>query len=155
MAGLRGMYCLKDKWPFHIVKDSFIAIFWFRRYRFWNLLFRCWMTGYILRSLWGPWYSFCLLLSAKCIHVITTYNLSRGNVSKETEWIPANSLSKKYRFVYNVHQHNDSQNYIHFLHCNIFSLPNPELNVKGLTILKFLAELICLFQLHWVTVELC
>jgi hypothetical protein len=73
----------------------------------------------------GPWNSFCLLLSEKCINVITIYSLSRCNVTKETEWMPISSLSSKYSLFYNAQQHNESQNHIHFVHCHIFSLPNP------------------------------
>jgi hypothetical protein len=38
------MYCLKDRRPFHRVKDLAVTVFWLGRYRIWNFLVGCWMT---------------------------------------------------------------------------------------------------------------
>jgi hypothetical protein len=45
---------LLERQPIHRVRDSSVAVSWFRHYKFWKFLFQCWRTAYILKSLTRP-----------------------------------------------------------------------------------------------------
>jgi hypothetical protein len=82
-----------------------------------------------------------------CINLIIS-SLCKGKISEKQ--VAAGSLGSMFQVwgLYNVHQHKQRRNHVHFTACNIFPLANPR--TKNERISKFLADDICWCHLQLV-----